>query len=199
MSQSHRHFPLVGAVALGLVHCGGQSTAGSDGGNPDAGCLGAPGGSGPRVPIEHRAQAKACNPAPGQFMPDAGAASCTTDADCGGVAGSTLTNCLRGICSYDQCLTDADCPSQHVCDCEASTGRLNFCVPADCHVDSDCAASGYCSPSRGRCGVIEGFYCHKPADPCVNPTTDCAGCGGFACVYAPTVGYFVCGGSVCNG
>jgi hypothetical protein len=232
MSPSHRYFPLVGAVALGLVHCRAESITVSDGGNPEAAwadtgsvedtssrgdtgstaetgpngdaagdaCLGAPGSGGPRVPSEHRAQATACNPTPGQFPPDAGGPSCSTDADCV----PPLIRCLRGSCSYEHCLTDGDCPSQHVCGCSSdyyggNAPHLNICVPADCHVDADCAAGGYCSPSRGPCGVFEGFYCHKPTDPCVNATTDCASCGGFACVYAPAVGLFVCGGSVCSG
>jgi hypothetical protein len=68
----------------------------------------------------------------------------------------------------------------------------------NCRVDADCGAGGYCSPSRGRCGVFNGFYCHTSADTCVDPTLDCGSCG-ISCVYTPTVGAFVCGGVVCNG
>jgi hypothetical protein len=72
-------------------------------------------------------------------------------------------------------------------------------VPANCRLDSDCGAGGYCSPSRGTCGTFQGFYCHTPADSCVDPTVDCAGCGQNACTYSPATAAFACGSSVCLG
>ena len=97
-----------------------------------------------------------------------------------------------------------------VCVCASDNGTglrflTNVCVSANCHVDSDCGPSEYCSPSRGYCGAVGGFYCHTSQDTCVDPTTDCH-CGvpwpaptPNACVYAPAAGHFVCGSSVCNG
>jgi hypothetical protein len=64
--------------------------------------------------------------------------------------------------------------------------------------DSGCGPSEYCSPSRGYCGGVEGFYCHSSQDTCVDAAKDCS-CGGNSCVYAPTVGHFVCGSNVCMG
>jgi hypothetical protein len=114
--------------------------------------------------------------------------------------------CLQGRCLYDACLTDSDCPSGQACSCASDyyggngSVKLNICVPANCHVDSDCGADGYCSPSPGGCGTYQGFYCHTKKDTCVDPTKDCAGCtSSNACTYSPAAGYFVCGSSVCNG
>jgi len=73
------------------------------------------------------------------------------------------------------------------------------CVPSNCQVDSDCGPQGYCSPSvGGYCGAFDGYYCHTNGDTCVNAATDCGDCAS-ACVYAPTVGHFVCGGDECTG
>jgi hypothetical protein len=158
------------------------------------------------VPTEHRATATACQPTAGPPLPDAGLSACTADSDCAGDGAYTpFGHCLHGVCSFDQCLTDSDCTGG-VCGCSTdyyggnAAYHPNICVAANCRVDSECGAGGYCSPSRGRCGTFEGFYCHGPSDTCVNPQTDCTSCSsGFSCVYAPTVGAFVCGGSVCNG
>jgi hypothetical protein len=62
-------------------------------------------------------------------------------------------------------------------------------------------AGEYCSPSRGYCSSIEGFYCTTSKDTCVDPTTDCA-CGGpqpTACVYVPQVSHWLCGSAICAG
>jgi hypothetical protein len=125
-----------------------------------------------------------------------------TDADCANDAGSFFTTCRNGVCSFDYCLTDADCGTG-VCSCGSPTSgpsgyHPNFCVPANCHVDSDCGAGGYCSPSRGYCWSNLGYYCHQKKDSCVDATKDCKGCGN-SCSYDAVVGAFVCAMVSCAG
>jgi hypothetical protein len=200
-----------GAGGLGGGGAGGLGVGGDAGGLGYAGAGGGicPGTGGARtqggVPTEHRAIAVACNPGKAPPPPDGGLPACTTDADCAvdGGAYNYFSRCLHGLCSFDQCLTDSDCPNG-VCGCSAdyyggnALYHPNLCVSSNCRTDADCGAGGYCSPSRGYCGAYQGFYCHGAADTCVDPTTDCSGCGN-SCVYAPTVGAFVCGSAVCAG
>jgi hypothetical protein len=216
---------VAGQAACGgrLPEMGQTGGAGGSAGGGGAGAGGAVGTTGaggntcpgrrvglrpPEVPPEHRATVTACAPSQQPPLPDGGLSSCTSDADCAPDGGtfSFYATCLQGTCSFDQCLTDSDCANGGVCGCSSDYygGNIayhpNVCVPAQCHVDADCGAAGYCSPSRGYCGSYTGFYCHGSADTCVDPTADCAGCpGAGACVYAPTVGAFVCGLSACNG
>jgi hypothetical protein len=158
--------------------------------------------------------ATTCAPSVNHCVVDAAAPlACTTDADCqvDAATGFQLaTTCLNGHCSVDSCLADSDCAANEVCACSATSGfsgglacdSPNRCIPANCRVDSDCGAGGFCSPSNGSCGSIEGYYCHKPTDPCFDPATDC-GCEGPAggtCTYSPQVGSFVCAElTVCAG
>jgi hypothetical protein len=158
-----------------------------------------------RVPTEHRAQATSCEPA---MAPDGGGALCSSDAECASGGGGVFTHCLRGRCSMDACLSDSDCKTGGVCGCASnyyggnSVYHPNICVPSNCHVDGDCGAGGYCSPNRGRCGVFEGFYCHRSGDACYSPA-ECAApaAGGLpGCRYTPTAGAFVCASDpVCGG
>ncbi len=200
MKTSRRSILGIGAIALVASHCGGSSLDAQNLCEGTASHEGAP-----RVPSEHRAMPAACSLSQGgPATADGGAISCSSNADC--QAGSSLIDppsCLGKQCRWDQCLVDSDCPSGNVCLCAADAGggdsvHHNVCVPANCRIDSDCGANEYCSPSRGYCGGVSGFYCHSSRDTCVDVTTDCA-CGGNACVYAPTVGYFVCGTLVCMG
>jgi hypothetical protein len=195
---------------------GGQAPDSStvDTGGGDVACPGTTGAAGQgETPTEHRAVAAACTPSTRTPPPpDGGLTTCTSNADCMADGGTPFTapftTCLHGVCSFDQCLTDADCPNGGVCGCASdyyggnAAYHPNVCVPANCHTDADCGAGGFCSPSRTYCGSYTGFYCHGPQDTCVNPTVDCAGCPGTtgnACVYAPTVGAFVCGQNICGG
>jgi hypothetical protein len=167
-------------------------------------CEGSANGAG--APAESRPEATACGPS--NWSPnasvDAGALVCSTDADCPGDAGAAYPlRCLGQKCVYDSCFGDSDCPSSQVCVCGPNNGfglrvLTNVCVPSNCHVDADCGAGEFCSPSRGYCGSVDGYYCHTKDDTCVNSTSDC-GCGGNACVYAPTVGHFVCASNTCSG
>ena len=186
--------PTMGPVT---IDAGNDSGPGSCSGTTGASLKG-------EVPAEHRVAATPCSPSTRRPAdPDGGLPSYTSDADCVGDGGSPFTTCLHGTCSFDQCLSDSDCGSG-VCGCASdyyggnAAFHPNVCVQAGCHIDSDCGPGGFCSPSRGRCGSYEGFYCHGSADTCVDPTKDCGGCAS-ACVYTPTIGAFVCGGAVCNG
>ena len=157
------------------------------------------------VPTEHRAMAKVCSPSNAPPV-DGGAMSCAAVIDCVGDGGmpGVYNTCLHGVCSFDECMTDDDCGSNAVCACSTDYygGNAQFhpnrCVPANCRIDADCGAGGYCSPSRGYCGSFDGFFCHGPADSCVDSTMDCRYCG-TQCVYAPTTGAFVCGAPICAG
>ncbi|HLK37468.1 MAG TPA: hypothetical protein VKU41_12000 [Polyangiaceae bacterium] len=190
----------------GQTSSGSGSTSGASTGAPsDAGCLATLYDGGPRAaPAQHRATAAACGPSTG-CIPDAGGGqSCKTDTDCvHDGAYDPFSHCLHGRCAIDQCLADSDCPSTQACSCSAnyyggnSCIHPNLCVPAACHVDADCGPDGFCSPTAGYCGLVEGFYCHKPSDPCFDGTE----CGlGGACVYTPAAGAFCCGaGAGCAG
>jgi hypothetical protein len=186
----------------GELATGGSGPFGTGGG--PAACLKPAAGE---VPSEHRVSATACSPTQNQPPPsDGGVASCATSADCGTDASYTFySTCLHGQCSFDACLTDADCGPNSVCACSTDyyggngAYHPNVCVPANCHADSDCGVGGYCSPSRGYCGSFQGFYCHTPSDTCINATSDCQSCGENACIYSPAVGAFTCGTSICAG
>ena len=218
-----RHLLLTTVVGLGAAGCTStqltsgtlDSSTGIDTGAPaDTGvqvdgaegvvCSGDPHG-GTEVPNTHRPTAIACSPSTrSPASPDGGTAICTTDADCASDAGSLFTTCLHGRCSFDRCLTDADCGTTDVCACASdyyggnAAYHPNVCVPANCRVDGDCGPGGYCSASHGYCGSFQGFYCHTSADTCVDETKDCAGCGN-ACVYSPAVGAFTCATNICAG
>src|SRR5579872_371478 len=203
--------PATSGAGTGSSAPSGASGGSSTGAAPGAGCFAdSTFDGGPRpAPADHRALPKTCATSPLCTSMDAGTGhACSTDADCAGVDGSfnPLSSCLRGQCSFDQCLDDSDCPSNQVCSCSAdSYGGLgchsNACVPATCHVDANCGPGGFCSPdTSGHCGYIVGYHCHKPTDPCFNN----AECGLVTspggCVYSAPLGQFCCGQvSVCNG
>jgi hypothetical protein len=156
-------------------------------------------------PKDHRPQAVPCPPTATAPSPPGGGAACATDGDCAGDAGRGLfTHCLRGRCAFDACLADGDCAGgRGVCGCSTdyyggnAAYHPNICVAASCHQDADCGAGGFCSPTRGLCGVFEGFYCHRPSDSCYNDW-ECVPSG--ACVYSPMAGAWACAqGPSCNG
>jgi hypothetical protein len=100
-------------------------------------------------------------------------------------------------CTYDACFHDTDCKAGTTCACHGSAyagGQGNTCSPGDCRVDADCGAGGYCSPSidLSSCGDLGGYYCHTPADTCVDDS-DCAGTLNVAaCIYSPSAGRWQC-------
>lgn len=207
-------------ATAGAAGGGTPDGAGATGGTGDApgGTGGATGGSGgtqcppvvleigerATIPAEHRPAAIAC--AASNAPPtDGGTISCTTDADCGSDGGPWgSTTCLRGVCSFDHCLTDDDCGPNAACACSSNSYGGNFayhaniCVPANCRIDADCGPAGFCSPSRGYCGTFQGFYCHQPTDSCFDPAYDCDSCSN-SCVYSPQAATFVCGRVFCAG
>jgi hypothetical protein len=218
---------LLGISALAFIasHCGGSTTPDTAG--PDGRALGiaTPEGGGhdggplddsglwegtaspdraPTVAPEHRATAAACRRSPPIGTPaDAvPVVACSSDLDCRGDGSTQGLVCRGGYCDFgaDECLVDADCASGSVCVCGngAFQQPYNTCVAASCRIDADCGRNGYCSPSLGGCGSVVGFHCRTRQDTCVDPTDDCRG-GSTWCVYAPTVGHFVCGTQTCNG
>ena len=81
----------------------------------------------------------------------------------------------RNRCSYDQCLTDAECPAQYACEC--GTDLAHTCIAAACTLDSDCGGVPYCSFSVGHGlnspdtydpAADRGLFCHTRDDLCVD-------------------------------
>lgn len=127
---------------------------------------------------------------------------CTSDDQCTSDAGIP-GHCTSGACTVDDCLTDDDCAGGGVCACSSPLGssavqNKNYCLRGNCRVDSDCGADGYCVPSFGVCGLA-GYYCHTPADTCVDPVRDCAAPCAQGCSYFPEKAAFACVTPVCGG
>jgi hypothetical protein len=115
------------------------------------------------------------------------------------------TNPLPG--NQNQCLQDGDCLAKdsgtRICSCAPETHQfagtsVDWCVPGDCTIDSDCAC-GYCSPTYDpNCGSFSGYvgyYCHTPADTCTND----GDCDGGYCAYSTQVARWACGYGRCAG
>lgn len=131
-----------------------------------------------------------------------GAQQCLSDADCAaGDNGRCNNNREIWSCSYDTCYSDATCTTGGPCACEgARSSDANACLPGNCQADADCASDGYCSPTFGDCGNYGGviaYYCHTPADECVDDA-ECEGGGGY-CMYRPEIGHWACGTGQCVG
>ena len=107
----------------------------------------------------------------------------------------------------DQCTTDAECGAGQACLCEAPIpagqpcpggvplAAGNVCVPANCHVDSDCGPCGVCQAEYG-CGTITGYYCQTPNDACYPDTStyDSNGCHFASGHWASSAGPVACPG-----
>jgi hypothetical protein len=134
-------------------------------------------------------------------------------AGCGGGTAAQNHRLVSSSCgpsgATDDCMKDADCPNNGVCSCAGNTfgfakSTKNSCVPANCHVDGDCGAAGFCSPTTSPdCGSfygVQGYYCHTPADSCTNDG-DCPKQGQTSghCSYAPEVGHWACYYGWCAG
>ena len=196
------------ACAFFLLHCGGEKLGPVVQPNPDGGppivIPACSGGGSPSLPGT-RPEAPACSATP-SYLPAGTDVSCTTLADCqaAGVAQGYFQACRAGKCSIDACLTDSDCPTGQACGCANQFGgnaiHTNACVAARCRVDADCGRSvGICSPAKGGCGSLTGYYCHSGADTCITDA-DCCDPGTPSCQYQPTLGHFACQASVgCNG
>jgi hypothetical protein len=130
---------------------------------------------------------------------------CLADSECTeGDQGRCWDNRGVAFCTYDTCYSDATCSSGGPCACEGESGSPgNTCLPGNCQTDTDCGASGYCSPTLGGCGNyggVIGYYCHTAADSCVDDTecTDPTRGSGY-CMYSPEVGHWSCGYGQCVG
>jgi hypothetical protein len=173
---------------------------------PDAGsstCAGA------ALPEQHRAAAEACPMERGSLGAldttrciDRSGITCTSDADCTeGNTGRCVSDtdpCLTK-CSYDGCLTDADCAAGP-CTCRKNAADVaaNACLPgSNCRTDADCADCEACSPSvvpnsvdcnpLGACSCGDGvatlrYACRTQGDECVT-ASDCQGGSSAYCAY----------------
>ncbi len=160
-----------------------------------------------RVPQQHRGDGNtACSPSP-PGTPDPSEPGCHADADCKDGKNGRCNRVgnphagYRNQCGYDSCLADADCTGGGTCQC---TGGGNYCLPGNCRNDADCADSHACSPtpscpdlSGGNRGYAEGFYCHTPADTCIDDH-DCSAKGdGFRCRFSREVTHWACTKPMC--
>jgi len=133
---------------------------------------------------------------------------CVSGDGFGGLLQGKCTPSSGGLtCDFNECTTDVTCSDPaNVCGCQGETygdGRFgSVCVTANCHVDADCGATGYCSPSLVPCGGAIGWYCHTCADTCVN-SSDCSPNATMGqsplCGYDPTVGHWACATGICSG
>jgi hypothetical protein len=169
-----------------------------------------PNGTSIRVPNVHRATGTICPAMRGTdsscaFGTGLAQSECATDSDCAaGMNGrcslpdGPAPTCERS-CTYDECQSDADCPTHVPCECRDSVGstEANICATGgNCAVDSDCGPGGYCSPGAlaGNC-EHPSYFCHTPKDTCTNDF-DCAPMdSGVAqtCNYDSQIGHFACG------
>jgi hypothetical protein len=227
---SARYFRVcMSASMIALVHCGGSTSGGVgsvDSGSPDDHDVPSPGNPDAQTPDAQPpgipdAQCQpgsasepgdvptpaTCQATPTSPYFDAGTVACSTLADCGDGGGlDSFLGCLHGFCSFDQCLTDTDCPSGQACGCANQFGgnaiHYNRCVPAQCRQNSDCGTGGICSPSSGAyCSSLSGYYCHSPADTCTT-NADCCNStlSSSECLYSEALGHFACQAQVvCSG
>lgn len=171
-----RAVSLLGLVAMGLG-CGSSKTTAGPASDASTDSPRAEGGAGEagtcRLDVVHRATASAC----------------PSNADAGLIDAGPST-CGQIVVPHDACLTDGDCAGAHgamgVCVCQSPRGEGcgvpavtgNVCVPADCHVDSDCSPCAQCRAEQS-CGVTTGYYCGSPADECSSN----ADCGSGFCTF----------------
>jgi len=191
-------------------------------------------GSAAPAPQHHRARLEPCPEARGSLEPLNTASCavtsgiiCKSDVDCtGGKNGRCLLNGdpCRTYCSYDDCLTDTDCPLEQPCACRSSSVETaaNYCVRGStCATDADCGSCGFCSLStqysarqcasangctQGTCsasdastqctcvGVANLAYACHTPNDECTNDSDCPGEGGY-CAYVVEQRHWVC--SVC--
>jgi hypothetical protein len=196
-----------------LLACGGRQDDSTFHGGAADGGDGSSGDGAPAcvTPPQHRPSAAACPVHGDGGAPCSGASSCIPDG--GAATPYSPSYCIDGRCGFDQCLTDADCQGNEVCACAGSLSGTtpsvgaNHCVPANCHVDSDCGPCGFCSPTAPYgCGPGWGtsqYACHRPGDSCYRDT-DCGMSTGNPntipyCAWNPTSGGWSCATGICSG
>ncbi len=178
----HHAGPALLAVLSLAGACGGSSTGGSPAADGGADAHGTASGSDAasggeagtcRADVQHRPSAQTCPSHADSGVADAGTGgcgpaptpsdACFSDSDCSGAHGAT------GDCVCQS-------PASESCGTPPVTG--NACVPATCHVDSDCSGCGLCRVEQS-CGLVTGYYCESPADQCSSN----ADCGSGFCTF----------------
>ena len=188
------------AIVLYCASCGKAndvsqtSTSGADSGSRAQAC-----NTATPIPQHHRTQAQSCPADRGSISPiDTAACSdlsglvCKTDADCtAGNNGRCLLNAdpCRTYCSYDECITDIDCPQKQPCACRGSGSETaaNTCiVGSTCSTDADCATCNFCSlsvqPTLLQCTPVDA--CMQGACDASDAATRCACVGITSEAYA---------------
>lgn len=127
---------------------------------------------------------------------------CASDSDCvSGRNGRCLAQRFGYACSYDQCLTHADCGNDQVCACGGDSIAANRCMSATCRSNEDCGGRA-CAPTFGGCGNYSGFVayrCHTTQDECA-ADADCAAMGvGAYCAFDDAASHWVCSNLHCAG
>jgi hypothetical protein len=157
------------------------------------------------APLQHRATSSSCPaqrahatttlappcPETGVYCPD----YCRQDSDCTEGVNGRCSSAGGGAyyCSYDDCFSDADCPTGSPCECrDAGSSDSNNCSGSggNCSSDIECGPGGYCSPSNATEWCGSRYYCHTPADTCLNDS-DCEGPDG--CNFDTTLAHWICG------
>jgi len=146
---------------------------------------------------------------------NAAATECTAHADCAdGYNGrcvwdwfaENLGDAAGLICTYDRCLTDADCDAGQACVCDNGGlyGSINSCVTADCRRDADCGAGGTCAAEKDSCTTkVSGYFCRTADDECDPADHQCPDEEDVepipqgACVYDGDEQRWVCGHESC--
>ena len=108
------------------------------------------------------------------------------------------TQCL---CRELECLSDADCEDDTLCDCGITDPALTCgtqdaqcshrCVPAWCRTDADCGVGGWCSPSFDDCHAsLLYFACHRAeSDECTSDAECFYSRDGRMCQFSPGAGW----------
>jgi hypothetical protein len=214
---------LIPALGLLLAACGSGSSGGT-GGSASTGTTGSGGSTSTagstsatstgsamaKVPQNHRAMASPCTAARTPANAGNAQGSCQMDADCTkGMNGRCVAFLGQAShCSYDDCAVDKDCGSASVCDCRnLANFDANTCFHGTCVVDADCAGS-YCSPSAVGIGPdcstgialgSFGFFCHTPADECVDDTDCSSMADDKACIFEVDKMHWACHQLACTG
>lgn len=204
------------ALALGLAACSNAVNPSDRDAATDGSMMRDTPSACGREPRAHRASATVCPSDRPEVTCNAGTVGpgqpCMASAECTmGTNGRCVGNPHDGCrCSYDECQSDRDCPTNALCACRHPTRRgagANVCLPGNCRTDADCGSCGFCSPSLDSCGDyggVAGYYCHTPRDECTDDE-DCAGYdAGFLgqrpyCMYDSIVGHWKCSNMACAG
>jgi hypothetical protein len=189
------------ACALLLAACGGTVASTPDGGTTL-----------PKEPKRHRPVPASCDATrPTTGDPQLGLPGCQANSECTGANARCVFDFLSGknVCSADECGKDTECSGTRVCACRLPPEFLaNRCFNGNCRTDGDCGVlgKGYCSPSADQlfknCPLPEpgslGYFCHDPADECVDDVDCGGGAPGSYCVFSPQKGHFSCISPVCT-